>query len=63
MHIMENSGIIELFEEMGVPIASRKHEHYRYGWIQVCCPFCGDGNFQLGQCQQGYFNCYRWKPD
>lgn len=57
---MESSGIIELLEEMGVPIASRKHEHYRYGWIQVCCPFCGDGNFHLGyNVSKGYFNCYR----
>ena len=43
-----------------MPIASRKHEHYRYGWIQVCCPFCGDGNFHLGyNVSKGYFNCYR----
>lgn len=55
-----DAGIYELLDEYRIPVAQKKHEHYRYGWVQLCCPYCGDGNFHLGyNISKNYFTCYR----
>ncbi|NCA78174.1 MAG: toprim domain-containing protein [Alphaproteobacteria bacterium] len=57
---MSRDRAIEFFEQYSVPYDENKSEHSRAGWIQICCPFCGDSAFHLGYNTEGnYFSCYR----
>lgn len=59
------SDIFQLYRDYSIPIPVRKNKHYRDGWLQTRCPFCGGNRYHLGyNLSGGYFNCWRcgWKP-
>ena len=55
--------IIKLLEDFNIDHRETGNEHCRYGWVQVNCPFCleGDYKFHMGfYKEENYgFNCYR----
>lgn len=41
--------IPQILEDLDIEYKEHgEHRHATYGWIQVCCPFCGDSNYKLG---------------
>ncbi len=42
-------------------IPSRKEgPNTHSGWVQICCPFCGDDNYHGGlNLSKGYYNCWK----
>lgn len=57
---MKEDKIIGFFEDNNIPMVQHGHQHYREGWLNICCPFCGDSGFHLGyNLASDYFSCYR----
>lgn len=57
-------GLIDLYIDYNIPIASEGQRHYRQGWINTICPFCtsepGHEGFHLGyNLEMNYFVCFR----
>ena len=53
--------INEVFTQYNIPIAPASHEHTRYGWVQLDCPFCSRGSerYRLGyNLTFNYCNCW-----
>ncbi|MBS3776757.1 MAG: hypothetical protein KGY70_16285 [Bacteroidales bacterium] len=53
--------IEDLFHDYGIDTAPEDNKHYRPGWINVECPFCGQGSgkYHLGfNIKDGYFHCW-----
>jgi len=53
---------IDLLIEYRIPYKTEGHHHCRPGWIQIDCPFCGDGShkFHMGYSLVGnYINCWQ----
>lgn len=62
-------GIVDLYQDFGIAIASEGHRHFRPGWINVECPFCksepGHEGFHLGyELETNHYVCWRcgWHP-
>lgn len=55
--------IIKLLKDLQIDHRETGNEHCRYGWVQINCPFCieGDDEFHMGFNIEGNygFNCYR----
>lgn len=63
--LMKMIDIEKIFENKNITYKTSGNHHTRSGWIQICCPYCGDETFHMGyNIENGYFNCYRcgWKP-
>ena len=59
---MDKEKLINLLDDCHVSYMEHGNHHCRQGWIQVCCPFCidGDDGYHLGiNIESGYGNCYR----
>ncbi len=57
--------IVEVLQELKIEFRSPgEHHHAREGWVQVCCPFCGDGgHFRLGiNTLHAYASCWTCGP-
>lgn len=55
--------ISQILDKHRIPIAGEGHKHYRQGWVNICCPFCGDETFHLGiRTDFHYGNCYKCGP-
>jgi hypothetical protein len=52
--------ILEVLEELGIDFReSGSHHHASPGWVQICCPFCGEDNFKRGiSLNYGNTNCW-----
>jgi hypothetical protein len=52
--------IIEVLEELGIDYReSGSHHHASPGWVQICCPLCGEDNFKRGiSLNYGNTNCW-----
>ena len=54
--------LISLCRDQGIPYLQGGHHHTTVGWIQLNCPFCGDGSegWHLGWAvSSGVMNCWR----
>ena len=53
--------IREFLQDNNIPIASEGHDHYRPGWVNIDCPFCGQiSHYRLGyNLAYGYMNCWQ----
>lgn len=54
--------IHEILDGIGIHYITSGHHHCRPGWIQLDCPFCGDGSrkYHLGwNISANYANCWR----
>ena len=52
----------ELFQELGIKYVTEGHHHCRKGWLQLDCPFCGQGTskYHMGYSLSfHYFHCWR----
>jgi len=52
---------ISLFKEYKIPYVESGYHQCHQGWVQIHCPFCGDGthDWYLGFClEKGNFNCW-----
>lgn len=41
-------GIRELLDLYGIPYAGPGNRHYRQGWVNIRCPYCGGGSYKFG---------------
>lgn len=55
---------LKLAADHRLPIMAEGHRHCRPGWVQLCCPHCGDADFHLGfALSSGALHCYRCPGD
>jgi hypothetical protein len=53
--------IIQLYRDYSITVAPDGHKHFRYGWVNISCPWCtGNLGYHLGYNLNGnYYYCWR----
>lgn len=51
--------LLDLADDNGIEYITSGNHHCRAGWVQFCCPHCGDSGWHLGyNINKEYFTCY-----
>ena len=54
--------LTDLLDSLNIPYQTEGHHHCRTGWVQIDCPYCGQGErkWHMGfSLSGGYVNCWR----